>query len=52
MVLVISYLKNGTLPKDHNASRRPKVRSLRFVLVRDILQKGFLSFVPEMLSSR
>ena len=39
---IISYLKNWTLLKDHNASRRLKVQSSRFVLIRDVLYKrGF-----------
>ena len=38
----ISYLKDGTLPQDHNAFLRLKVRSSRFVLIRDVLYKrGF-----------
>ena len=32
-ILITSYLKNGTLSKDHNASRRLKVQALRFVLM-------------------
>ena len=32
-ILITSYLKNGTLLKDHNASRRLKVQALRFVLM-------------------
>ncbi|XP_075649979.1 uncharacterized protein LOC142620502 [Castanea sativa] len=39
---IISYLRNGTLTKDHNASRKLKVQSSRFMLIRDVLYKrGF-----------
>ena len=41
-MLIISYLRDGTLPQDHDASRRMKVQSSRFVLVGDVLYKrGF-----------
>ena len=39
---IVSYLRNGTLPKDPNASRRLKVQSSCFILIRDVLyKKGF-----------
>ena len=39
---IISYLRNETLPEDHNASYRLKVQSSRFILIRDVLYKrGF-----------
>ena len=39
---IISYLRDGTLLQDHNASRRLKVQSSCFVLMGDILYKrGF-----------
>lgn len=39
---IISYLKNETIPDDHNASRRLKVQVSRFVLIGDVLYKrGF-----------
>ena len=31
-ILITSYLKNGALLEDHNASRRLKVRASRFML--------------------
>jgi len=40
--LIISYLRKGTLPKDHNASHRLKVQSSCFVMMGDVLYKrGF-----------
>ena len=42
MTPIVSYLKNGMLPKDRNASCRLKVRSSHFVLIKDVLYKeGF-----------
>jgi len=39
---IISYLKNGTLPEDRNASRRLKIQSSHFVMMGDVLYKrGF-----------
>ena len=39
---IISYLKDGTLLEDCNASRRLKVQVARFVMIRDVLYKrGF-----------
>ena len=43
MMPIVSYLRNGMLPKDHNASRRLKVQSSHFVLIRDVLYKRSLS---------
>ena len=33
---IISYLKKGMLPKDHNASRRSKVWASNFVLMGEV----------------
>jgi len=42
MIPIISYLKNGTLTEDRNASRRLKVQASRSVLIGDVLYKrGF-----------
>ena len=42
MTPIISYLKNGTLTEDRNASCRLKVQSSHFVLIGDVLYKrGF-----------
>ena len=42
MMSIISYPKNGTLPEDRNASRRLKVQSSCFIMMRDVLyKKGF-----------
>ena len=42
MIPIISYLKDGTLPEDHNAPRRLKVQATRFVTIGDVLYKmGF-----------
>ncbi|XP_075662974.1 uncharacterized protein LOC142632463 [Castanea sativa] len=39
---LISYLKDGTLPKGEEAARKLKVQSVRFVLIKDVLYKrGF-----------
>ncbi|XP_075655082.1 uncharacterized protein LOC142625283 [Castanea sativa] len=39
---LISYLKDGTLPEGKEAARKLKVRSARFVLIKDVLYKrGF-----------
>jgi len=43
MMPIVSYLRNGTLPKDHNASRRLKVQLSCFVLIGDVLYKRSLS---------
>ena len=41
-MLIVSYLKNGMLLEDCNASRKLKVQSSRFVLIGDVLYKrGF-----------
>ena len=40
MTPIISYLRNGTLLEDRNASRRLKVYSSRFVIMGDVLYKG------------
>jgi len=42
MTPIVSYLRNVTLSEDHNASRKLKVQSSRFVLIGDVLYKrGF-----------
>ena len=42
MTPIVSYIKNGILPEDYNASQRLKVQTLRFVLMGDVLYKrGF-----------
>lgn len=42
MTPIISYLRNGTLPEDCNASHRLKVQSSRFFMIGDVLyKKGF-----------
>ena len=42
MAPIIFHHRNGTLPKDHNASRRLKVQSSHFVLIEDVIYKrGF-----------
>ena len=39
---IIFYLKNGTLPEDHDESRRLKVWAVRFMLIVDVLySRGF-----------
>lgn len=44
MTPIVSYLKNGALPEDHNASRILKVQLSRFLMIEDILYKrGFSS---------
>ena len=37
MTPIISYLKNGMIPEDHNASQRLKVQASQFVLIGDVL---------------
>jgi len=39
MTLIVSYLRNGTLPEDRNASYRLKVWFSRFVMMGDVLYK-------------
>ena len=42
MTLIISYLKDGSLPKGKDEARRLRVRSARYVLLNDVLYKrGF-----------
>ena len=42
MTPIVSYLKNGTHPKDHNESWWLKVWASRFMLIRDVLyERGF-----------
>ena len=42
MAPIISHHRNGTLPKDHNASQRLKVQLSHFVLIGDVINKrGF-----------
>jgi len=42
MTSIVSYLKNEMFLEDHNASRRLKVQSSCFILIRDVLYKrGF-----------
>ena len=42
MTPIISYLKDGSLPKDRSASRRLKVQASRFILICNFLYKrGF-----------
>ena len=36
---IVSYLRNGTLLEDHNASYRLKVQSSCFILIGDVLYK-------------
>ena len=39
---LVSYLKNGVLPKEKEAARKLKVQATRFVLIKDVLYKrGF-----------
>ena len=39
---IVSYLKDGILPKEKEAARKLKVRAARFVLIKDVLYKrGF-----------
>ena len=48
---IVPYLKNGTLPEDHNASCRLKVQSSCFVMIRDVLYKrGFSGLYLRYLS--
>ena len=43
MTPIISYLKDGSLPKRKDEARRLRVRSARYVLLNDVLYKrGFL----------
>ena len=37
--LVVSYLKDGTLPNDKKVARKLKVQAARFVLTKDVLYK-------------
>ena len=39
MTLIVSYLKNGTFLKNHNASQRLNMQSSCFILIRDVLYK-------------
>ena len=42
MTPIVSYLRNGMLPEDRNASHKLKVQLSCFVLIRDVLYKrGF-----------
>ena len=42
MILIISYLKEGSLPKGKDVARRLRVWSARYVLLNDVLYKrGF-----------
>ena len=42
MMSIVSYLNNGALPKDRNASNRLKVQSSHFMLIENVLyKKGF-----------
>ena len=43
MTLIISYLRNGTLPEDYDASHRLKLQSSRLVMMGDVLYKRGLS---------
>ena len=40
MVQIVSYLKNGTLPEDRNASQRLKIQASCFVLMYLVLDKA------------
>ena len=42
MTPIISYLKDGSLPEGKDEARRLRVRSVRYVLLNDVLYKrGF-----------
>ena len=42
--LIVSYLKDGTLPDGKEAARKLKVQAARFVLIKDILYKRGFSY--------
>ena len=50
MTLIISYLKDGSLPEGKDEARRFRVRSARYVLLNDVLYKRRFS-QPYLLSS-
>ena len=41
--MIVSYLKDGTLPDGKEAARKLKVQAARFVLIKDILYKRSFS---------
>ena len=42
ITLIVSYLKDGTLPDGKEAARKLKVKAVRFILIKDVLYKrGF-----------
>ena len=41
---IASYLKDGVLPDEKEAARNLKVRTVRFVLIKDVLYKRGLSY--------
>ena len=42
ITLIVSYLKDGTLPDGKEAARKLKVQAVRFILIKDVLYKrGF-----------
>ena len=43
ITLIVSYLKDDTLPDDKEATRKLKVQAARFILIKDVLYKRSFS---------